>query len=91
MEGFDFLKENINVLAAGVVKRLPDIQKQTTVDGIYTIMHGVFFDDKLKAAKETRKKWENKILRAKNANDMKDMQVIVYNFVLAASGLKVIK
>lgn len=88
MEGFDFLKEQVNVLAAGIVKRFEEIKKEKTIDGKKRIFKEIISDKSYNAAPATRKKW---LMKIEAANTDYNVDSIVCNFVLAASGLKVIK
>jgi len=74
-----------NVLAKGFVENLESLQSEKNPETLKNKIIAILKDDEFKGAKGTRKKYIEKVGRM---NSMRDIQFFIYNFILAASGMK---
>jgi hypothetical protein len=74
-----------NVLAKGFIDKLEELQKEKNVDELKKKIIAILKDDEYSGAKGTRKKYIEKVSYMKT---MKDIQFFLYNFILAAGGMK---
>lgn len=74
-----------NVLANGFIAKLEELQKEKNVEELKKKIIAILQDEEFSGALGTRKKWIEKVSYMR---EMKDLQFFLYNFILAASGMK---
>lgn len=74
-----------NVLAKGFIDKLEELQKEKDLETIKKKIIAILQSPEYSGAQGTRKKW---IERVSAMRTMKDIQFFLYNFILAANGLK---
>lgn len=79
----DFTKHN--VLANGFIHELQSLQSENDVNELKKKIVTLLQEREYSGAQGTRKKYIEKVIRMQS---MRDVQFFIYNFILAASGLK---
>ena len=74
-----------NVLAKGFIDKLEELQKEKDLETLKKKIIAILQSEEYSGANGTRKKWIEKVGAM---STMRDVQFFLYNFILAANGMK---